>query len=41
MKPLTKEEIEAYKKFSKLCKKLEQMEIKSAKVIKMKPNEKR
>jgi hypothetical protein len=41
MKPLTKEEIEAYKKFSKLCKKLEQMKIKQAKVIKFNTNEKR
>lgn len=35
MKPLTKEEIEAYKKFSKLCKKLEKIKIKKAKIIKI------
>jgi len=36
MKKLTKQEIEAYKKFSELCKKLESMPTREAKIIKLK-----
>ena len=35
MSKLSKEEVEAYLKFSALCKKLEKMPIKKAKIIKL------
>jgi hypothetical protein len=41
MEKLTKEEIEAYKKFSELCKKLEQIPTREAKIIKLKKTKER